>query len=271
MFSTRSRSGKRKYIAGIVVLILAYLFIFARYQTYEYEEVIKNVKPVKVWEFIADFSKMKELNPTILDFKIIADHGNNEDWKYSVEYLEKLSHWPYWLNTNVGHFHVHKVIRDRKYVYLVESLHKTCFYGLYCLKTIGEFQITDLNNEDTLCTETVKYQCPPLLGWLCRNQQSGKSDDDVNFFYLTGANLNFFPRNLENVFKNLELIYIYDSKLIEITSEDLKPFPKLKYFRLYGNPIEVIREDLFTHNPELEVLYLENNEINHIYPKALSH
>ncbi|KAG5680474.1 hypothetical protein PVAND_009982 [Polypedilum vanderplanki] len=103
------------------------------------------------------------------------------------------------------------------------------------------------------------------------NHQSGKSDDDVKFFYLTGANLKYFPRNLENIFKNLELIYIYDSKLIEITSEDLKPFPKLKNFKLYENPIEVIREDLFINNPDLEVLYLWDNEINHIDPKALSH
>ncbi|KAG5680510.1 hypothetical protein PVAND_010017 [Polypedilum vanderplanki] len=103
------------------------------------------------------------------------------------------------------------------------------------------------------------------------NHESGKSDDDVKFFYLTGANLKYFPRNLEYVFKNLELIYIYNSKLIEITSEDLKPFPKLKYFKLYENPIEVIRENLFINNPDLEVLYLLSNKINHIDPKALSH
>ncbi|KAG5680349.1 hypothetical protein PVAND_009859 [Polypedilum vanderplanki] len=101
--------------------------------------------------------------------------------------------------------------------------------------------------------------------------KNGKSDDDVKFFVITGAKLQFFPRNLENVFKNLELIFIWNSKLIEITSEDLKPFPKLKSFKLEENPIEVIREDLFINNPDLEVLYLENNKINHIDPKALSH
>jgi hypothetical protein len=133
MFTTRGRYNKRtKYLAGLAAVIFIYLFLFSRYQTYEYQEVIKNVKPVVVWEFIADFSKMKQLNPTILDFKIVADHGNLEDWKYSVEYLEKLSHWPFWENWNTGNFHVRKVIRERKYIYLVESVHKTCFAGLYC-------------------------------------------------------------------------------------------------------------------------------------------
>jgi hypothetical protein len=132
MFSTRGRNNKRKYIIGIVAVILSYLFLFTRYQTCEIQEVISNVKPQLVWEFIADFSKMKSLNPTLLDFKITADQGTNEDWKYSVEYLEKLSHWPHWTNTALGHFHVRKAIKDRKYVFLVESEHKTCFYGFYC-------------------------------------------------------------------------------------------------------------------------------------------
>ncbi|KAG5680406.1 hypothetical protein PVAND_009915 [Polypedilum vanderplanki] len=82
------------------------------------------------------------------------------------------------------------------------------------------------------------------------NQQSGKSDDDVKFFLFNWCKFEIFSKK---------------------SREDLKPFPKLKYLQLQGNPIEVIREDLFINNPELEVLYLENNEINHIDPKALSH
>lgn len=134
MFTSRGRQNKRKYIIGICAVIFLYIFLFTRYQTYEVQEVIKNVKPEKVWEYVADFSKMKTLNPTILEFKIISDQGNNEDWKYVVEYLELLSHWPYWKNQATANYHVRKIIRDRKYVYLVESVHKTCFYGVYCCK-----------------------------------------------------------------------------------------------------------------------------------------
>lgn len=125
---------KRNYILTGIAAILIYVFLIGGYKTYQHEDVIKNAKPVDVWEFIADFSKMKELNPTILDFKILSDHGNNHDWKYSVEYTEQLSHWPYWLNTIVGHFHVRKVLEDRKSLYLVESTHKVCFFWLYCCK-----------------------------------------------------------------------------------------------------------------------------------------
>lgn len=133
MFNTRGgRQNKRKYIVGICAIIFVYLLIFSRFQTYEYQGVIKDVKPEVVWEFIADFSKMKTLNPTIHDFKILSDQGNNEDWKYTVEYSEKLSHWPHWTNIATGNYHVRKTIRNMKYLYLVESTHKTCFFSFYC-------------------------------------------------------------------------------------------------------------------------------------------
>lgn len=132
MFTSRGRQSNRKYIFGICAVIFVYLLLFSRYQTFEYQEVIENAKPETVWETVADFSKMKSFNPTILEFKILSDHGNNEDWKYVVEYIEKLSHWPYWKNQATGNYHVRRVIRDRKYLYLVESVHKTCFFGVYC-------------------------------------------------------------------------------------------------------------------------------------------
>lgn len=132
MFTNRSRNSNRKYIFGICAVIFVYLFLFSRYQTFEYQEVIKNVKPEAVWEYVADFSKMKTLNPSLLEFKIVSDQGNNEDWRYTVEYLEKLTYWPYWKNQGSANYHVRKVIRDRKYVYLVESIHRTCFFGVYC-------------------------------------------------------------------------------------------------------------------------------------------
>lgn len=137
MFTSRGRYNRKRkfYIAGICACIFLYLFLFSRYQTFEYQEVIKNSNPKDVWEFVSDFRKMKELNPTILDFKIVADHGNLEDWQYTVEYTETLSHWPHWENKAVGNYHAKKVIRDRKYVYVIDSTHKTCFFALYC----GEF------------------------------------------------------------------------------------------------------------------------------------
>lgn len=38
------------------------------------------------------------------------------------------------------------------------------------VNAIGEFQITDLNSEDSLCIETVSFQCFPFLGSFCRRE-----------------------------------------------------------------------------------------------------
>ncbi|KAG5679119.1 hypothetical protein PVAND_008711 [Polypedilum vanderplanki] len=97
-----------------------------------------------------------------------------------------------------------------------------------------------------------------------------KTDDDVEALWIDDANTKFFPRNINNVFKNLVLISIRNSSLIEITSDDLKVFPQLKTLILFKNQIEVIREDTFKFNPNLEHIYLNYNKISHIEPKSFS-
>lgn len=43
----------------------------------------------------------------------------------------------------------------------------SCFFSV---KSMGEFQITDLNEKDSLCVETVKYQCPMFMASFCRKE-----------------------------------------------------------------------------------------------------
>ncbi|KAL9702019.1 hypothetical protein quinque_005460 [Culex quinquefasciatus] len=106
-----------------------------------------------------------------LDFNIVKDHGNVHHWQYSVEYTERLSHWPYSKNVALGHFSVRKLPEAEGGQYSVASTHKTCFLlGLFCLNSEGEFKISYLNEHDTYCQETVKYQCPFLFGRFCRRE-----------------------------------------------------------------------------------------------------
>ncbi|KAG5679109.1 hypothetical protein PVAND_008701 [Polypedilum vanderplanki] len=99
----------------------------------------------------------------------------------------------------------------------------------------------------------------------------GKTDDDVTTFRIYNpANLKYFPRNVNNVFKNLIGIVIKNSNLEEITSEDLKVFPKLKLLELWFNQIKAISKGTFKFNPELEIIVLNNNKISVIEPKAFS-
>jgi hypothetical protein len=93
-----------------------------------------------------------------------------------------------------------------------------------------------------------------------------KTNDDVQGFKLMSASkLTKFPANLERVFKNLILIYIRNSELSEITSDDMQSFFSLKFLYLYSNrKLNILRSGTFDNNPHLEVVDLEGSQIMHI-------
>ncbi|EDW41040.1 uncharacterized protein LOC6605216 [Drosophila sechellia] len=172
MMHTPRLSNIKRASVLLVAALLLYVFVFSSgYQKYQIEGIIKRSQPEKVWEYVADFNKMRLLNPTILNFKILADHGHAHDWRYTVQYTERLSHWPYWLNTATAKYVVTKSMPGVSPVaYAIKSTHQTCFFaGFYCLQSISEFTFRN-SNGDTLAQENIQYQCPPLLGGMCRRE-----------------------------------------------------------------------------------------------------
>ncbi|XP_037821957.1 uncharacterized protein LOC119610700 [Lucilia sericata] len=155
----------------ISVLLLLYLVFSSGYHKYEIDGVIKNSRPEDVWNYVADFSKMRLLNPTILNFRILSDSGHTHDWRYTVEYTERLSHWPYWANTARANYIVVKSLPQVKpVVYSIKSKHETCFFkGLYCLHAESEFNFAAQSN-NTYCSEKIHYECPPFLSSACKRE-----------------------------------------------------------------------------------------------------
>lgn len=93
----------------------------------------------------------------------------------------------------------------------------------------------------------------------------GKSNDDVKVFRSGNNQINFFPRGLTNVLKNIDTVWIYNGGLQEITKEDLKPFGgNLRNFFISQNSIEFITSDLLKFNRNLEHLIVNYNQISHI-------
>ncbi|CAG9860606.1 unnamed protein product [Phyllotreta striolata] len=161
---------KYRTIAFISAVVLFYLIIHS--QSYEHKAFIflPKVHPNAPWEFVADFSNMKFLNPTIISFNILKESGNYEHWKYTTEYYEKLSHWPYLPNYSVAHFNVKA--SPKKDVYFINSVHQTClFMGYYCLNSESEFKFYHSNSsKGALCEEFVRYECPFILSSFCRRE-----------------------------------------------------------------------------------------------------
>ncbi|XP_034187343.2 uncharacterized protein LOC117607583 [Osmia lignaria lignaria] len=149
---------------SLTFFILYVFFIYKKKHQVMFEAVIRDTNPIYVWEFVADFSNMKKLNPTIEDFNIIAESGNYDHWKYSVEYTEHLSHIPIIRNVAQGHY----AIRQDNNGYLITSKHHTCFFLKFgCLESISQFRFDRDGSNDTKCMETVQYECPIAFSTLC--------------------------------------------------------------------------------------------------------
>ncbi|CAG9811078.1 unnamed protein product [Chironomus riparius] len=98
-----------------------------------------------------------------------------------------------------------------------------------------------------------------------------KKDTDVTGFWVYGSHFDFFPQGLSKVFNNLEVIIFGDCGIKRIGKNDLKPFPKLIWFSLFVNQIEVIENGLFDYNPNLKYISLRDNKISRIHPNSFDH
>jgi len=91
--------------------------------------------------------------------------------------------------------------------------------------------------------------------------QGFNDNDQVIGFHSRGQNIQYIPKNLDKFFKNIKSIDIVYGRVKEIHQSDLKPFPKLVICGFMDNDIEIIENDLFDYNPDLELVSFWNNKI----------
>ncbi|EFN80057.1 uncharacterized protein LOC105187157 [Harpegnathos saltator] len=155
----------RTVVYGVLGALLFYiLFVYKKKHQVIREVVVNDSDPKHVWEFVADFSNMKKLNPTIEDFSVIAESGNYDHWRYTVRYTEHLSHLPMIRNTAYGQY----AVKPDNDGYVISSKHRTCFFlDFGCLESISQFRFDVDGTKDTKCIETVQYECPIAFSSLC--------------------------------------------------------------------------------------------------------
>jgi len=98
---------------------------------------------------------------------------------------------------------------------------------------------------------------------------TGYNNDNVEGFSVAQGQIHYFPSDLNKFFKNLKGISISSTGLKEIHQRDLKDFPKLMNLYLYSSDLEIIEENLFEFNPNLDLMSLNTNKITHIDPHVL--
>jgi len=137
-----------------------------------------------------------------------------------------------------------------------------CNYETETYGVIGSFYQCNLQNK----IKIISRESANMMISVSGTHKSEKGNNDVTGFsslYFSDF-IEYFPRNLENVFRNLKMIYIGNGHLKEIHQSDLSPFSKLMYLNLKHNDIEFLEDGLFAYNPELVVVNFNSNKIIHI-------
>lgn len=129
------------------------------------------------------------------------------------------------------------------------SLHEEFNFGYAC--NVRQLKITSINSRNI--SKAVGYHL------------EGRNDISVTIFNSYQKEIQFFPLNLTNIFKNLEVIVIQSGNMKEISLSDLMVFGgRLRFLNLFGNSIEAIEVDLFDFNPNIERINLGGNRIKHV-------
>ncbi|XP_075221898.1 uncharacterized protein LOC142324787 isoform X2 [Lycorma delicatula] len=160
---------RRKVLCCMFVAFILYLLLRIKAYSIKFDAVIKKSHPIDVWEYVADFSNMLKLNPTIIDFHVQEERGDYRSWIYSVTYTEHLSTFPSIHNFAVAEFEV----KPDGEKFFIDSTHRTCFFmNLICLNTWSSFVFESEINvpKATRCVEHITYQCPVILSYLCQKE-----------------------------------------------------------------------------------------------------
>lgn len=95
--------------------------------------------------------------------------------------------------------------------------------------------------------------------------QLGKTNADVTTISASGKRtLLYLPKGMDKIFPNLLGIYITPSGIMEITKEDLKPFPNLLAICLKKGRLTHLPPDLFEFSHKLNKIDLRDNLISTI-------
>lgn len=96
--------------------------------------------------------------------------------------------------------------------------------------------------------------------------QASMTNENVKFFYVNVKIVRYMPTNLEEFFENLEVIQILNSRLVEVSNEDFKPWgDKLKKVWFNSNDITMVPADLFKYNPNMEFIAFYHTKVSHVY------
>lgn len=104
-----------------------------------------------------------------------------------------------------------------------------------------------------------------------QNHLDGKNNSDVTQLLITETFVGFIPLNVSAFFPILDRFDMRNASITEITRDSLRGLFRLRTFYAFRNLIERIGVDVFIDNPELQVIYFDNNPVRHVAHRVFDH
>lgn len=100
--------------------------------------------------------------------------------------------------------------------------------------------------------------------------KNGRNLQDVRALQVENQVMNSFPKNLNSFFTDLMAIWFIHSNLLQLSADDLKPYPNLKELGMFQNKLKVLDGDLFKYTRNLNWIYFNENLIQQVGYDLLS-
>lgn len=99
--------------------------------------------------------------------------------------------------------------------------------------------------------------------------QTGKTNEDVTLINFDDCIVTAVPQGLTKVFPNLKVLVIFNSKLKQVSKNDLAEYKNLEVLHFGHNEIEVLPESLFEGFENLKRISFYENKLKVVAPNIL--
>ncbi|KAG5670181.1 hypothetical protein PVAND_000461 [Polypedilum vanderplanki] len=124
-------------------------------------------------------------------------------------------------------------------------------------------------NSCTITNGTISSKSDATVTSITGTYPSGTTSNSITVIDGRGVEIRYFPLGLTKFFPNIDVIF-FEGGLREIHKEDLQQFgSKLKRVYMSYNSIEMLEKNLFVYNPNIEYIYLDDNNIKYVDPDVL--
>lgn len=139
----------------------------------------------------------------------------------------------------------------------LRSLNLQCRFPKY-----SEISTENLNGR--LCQAEGLVNPSPNQTVVTLNGETNSVYDKVSILYIRDRIVKYMPIGMEKFFPHIKTILVFAVKLKAIVQSDLKPFAELETIYIWKNDVEILEDNVFEFNKDLQKVDMSFNKISEL-------